>query len=366
MLTRPEQVLEEVLMAARRHGDGVLFPASDLSLVFMSNHREALSERFRFALPARDVVDVCVDKRRQYELAARLGIPHPQSFYPESAADLGEIQRQLRYPGYLKPYHSHLWHRETTFGAKGLVVRDAGELAAAFTRVDAQRVSVVVQSVVQGPASNLLGFRFYLDQLQQLRGRMLSRKLRQDNPDFGSGSLVESIEDSDNPIEAHSMRFLRELKYWGVGTTEFKRDDRDGQVYLIELNGRFWSSNWHAYQCGVNFPLLLYRDVTGQAQAPQLTYRAGVRFVNFRGDRESFRKSRQRGEITWRQWLASLTRVRAFAFFDVRDLPAFLGAIGPQRGWRQAVRNLARRIAVRTRITVVICSPASVTLAITA
>ena len=42
------------------------------------------------------------------------------------------------------------------------------------------------------------------------------------------------------------------------------RVDNDGNIYLMEVNTRFWGSLQLAIDAGVNFPWLLYQIATGK------------------------------------------------------------------------------------------------------
>ena len=56
--------------------------------------------------------------------------------------------------------------------------------------------------------------------------------------------------------------------FHGISQVEFKRDPRDGRFKLMEVNPRLWQ--WHglAAACGVDLPLIAYRDLTGERVEP--------------------------------------------------------------------------------------------------
>ena len=58
---------------------------------------------------------------------------------------------------------------------------------------------------------------------------------------------------------------------------EFKQDCRTGEVYLIEVNGRFWGSLQLAVEAGVDFPYLAYQLAVGERPTVPGGYRIGVR-----------------------------------------------------------------------------------------
>ena len=58
---------------------------------------------------------------------------------------------------------------------------------------------------------------------------------------------------------------------------EFKKDPRDGQCKLMEINPRFWGSLELSVLSGVNFPYLLYRMETEGDIEPVIDYKEGIR-----------------------------------------------------------------------------------------
>jgi predicted ATP-grasp superfamily ATP-dependent carboligase len=64
------------------------------------------------------------------------------------------------------------------------------------------------------------------------------------------------------------LKLLRALGFHGLSQVEFKRDPRDGAHKLMEVNPRLFQ--WHglAAACGVDLPLIAYRDLTGEQVEP--------------------------------------------------------------------------------------------------
>jgi len=121
-------------------------------------------------------------------------------------------------------------------------------------------------------------------------------------------------------------RFLKGIDYRGITSIEFKRDDRDGRLKLIELNPRLWQQNAQATACGVNFPLIQFRDLTGSAPSPQLRFKEGVRWLDLQADFQAFWAYRRAGELSTLAWLRSIAGARSFATFALDDPGPFLKA----------------------------------------
>jgi predicted ATP-grasp superfamily ATP-dependent carboligase len=99
-----------------------------------------------------------------------------------------------------------------------------------------------------------------------------------------------------------------------VAKLDFKRAE-DGMLYLLEVNPRF--SLWHhlGARAGVNFPLLVYRDLVGLPRPAARPVRSGVRWVSPLRDR---RAAKEEGVslIPWLRWTLGSEGMAALAWDD--------------------------------------------------
>ncbi|HXJ81939.1 MAG TPA: hypothetical protein VMS64_25045 [Candidatus Methylomirabilis sp.] len=337
-VTEPERLLELLLTEGRKlQRPGVLLPANDSFVLFLSRYRAQLASRFVFALPAPSVSEALADKRRQYEMAERAGIPCPQTFHLKTSGDVETIKNALQYPAFLKPCVSALW--APVFRVKGFRIEGPADLEGRLAEVASSGLDVIVQAIVPGPNVNLLLVRVYLDANQRLLALYTQRKVRQYPIDFGDATLCESIRAED--VAALGTELLRRIAYHGLASTEFKRDERTGELKLIEINPRLGQNNILNTRCGVNFPLIAYLDLTGQKPEPVVTFREGVRYLVVGKDVRAFAEYRRRGELGLVAWIRSLASVRAFPFLDCGDPVPFLMAMA--RGLWQRLRHFRDR-----------------------
>ncbi|MBP7690449.1 MAG: hypothetical protein KA764_00950 [Anaerolineales bacterium] len=340
----PEAALRFLLgLGERLTTPGLLFPSSDAFVLFIARWRTELQTRFRFALPADDVLDAMVNKRRQYELAERVHLPYAPTFYPETPADVQAIKDQLIYPAIVKPYFGHLWRAHFGPSNKGFKVSNAAELVACFEQVFPAGQPALVQSVILGPNTNHFKVCAYMSQSGEPLALFTLRKIRQYPAEFGVGTLVESLAYPE--LAELGRRFFQEIGYRGIGSIEFKRDERDGQLKLIELNPRLWHQNSQADDCGQNFPWIQYLDLTGRPPAPQLAFTPGVKWWNARHDFQSFLEYSRRGELSLAGWVSSWLGARSFATFALDDLGPFWRAYDYGAGILKLPKFFRRRAA---------------------
>jgi predicted ATP-grasp superfamily ATP-dependent carboligase len=338
----PERLVEFLIGQAQRLDQpGVLSPASDAFVLFISRHREQLRPWYRFILPDPEIVEAALDKRRLYDLCDRAGVPHATTYYPETMADVDRIREDLDYPAYIKPYHSHLWAAAFPAVGKGVKVFTSAELTRWFERIFISGVQAMVQSLILGPATNVQSVRVYIDSSGTLLGAFTNRKIRQFPVEFGRATCAESIHD---PAFRHmGTRFFQEIGWRGFGLIEFKQDDRDGVLKATDLNPRWLKTVNIATDSGIDFPLMHYRDLAGESPEPQFDFRAGVRWIDAIGDMASSWSLFRAGELTPLDWARSWAGARSFVTFAPDDIGPFLKEYRygqrllaiPHQVWRQ-------------------------------
>lgn len=210
---------------------GILIPASDAFVRFMARYRTDLRQFFRFALPAGKVLEAMVNKRKQYELAEQVGMPYAQTFYPDTREDVKRIKDHVEYPAIIKPYYSHLWCERFGGANEGVKVHTAQELTARFEEILPTGLQVLVQSVILGPNTNHFKVCAYVSQSGEPLAVFTLRKIRQYPTEFGVGTLVESLAHPE--LAELGLLFFRNIGYRGIGSIEFKKDERDGKLKLL-------------------------------------------------------------------------------------------------------------------------------------
>ena len=323
-----EALLQFLLALAPKYpGERVLIPASDDTAFFVGRHREALLAAYRVPSPGRDTIETIMDKARQYEAARSLGLPIPDTYYPASMADVEALAGRLQgYPYIIKPNVAHKWrlasvHRQLR-AVKAVLVHDAAELLAEYSRVSAVDPAVMIQKVIQGGDERFYCFYGYFDERSRPLGYCVRRKLRQMPARFGYSTLMESCE---NPaVVEQSLRLFQGLGYHGIGAIEWKHDPDGGAMRLIEINARATNAAALPTACGVDLPWMAFADATGKPPAPSTRWETGVKWIWFTEDLWAARAQYRRRELTLGQWIASLRGRKSYAVFAADDWKPFL------------------------------------------
>lgn len=299
----------------------VLFLTSDDFVLGVSRMRAELSPYFLFNIPSEDVVESIINKRIQYERAKEKGIPIPETFYPQSIEEVKKNQDKVKYPAFIKGYYSYIW--KDNFGSlKGFLAENKEELSIKFRLVLEKKIPAMIQEVIQGPDTNHFKVSVYISQQAELLLAFTLRKIRQFPTRFGVGSCVESI---DYPqLLQMGLRYFMGIGYRGIGSAEFKLDERDKILKLIELNPRLWQQNILSTICGMNFPLVQYLDLAGEHLQPINVFKKNIKWLNIYMDFQSFWCYHREKKLTLLEWIKSLKGVKVLSDFALDDIKPFL------------------------------------------
>jgi len=321
----PERVLKLLLTEGRKLDEkGILFPAGDAFGLFVSRYRKELSECFRFIVPSPEGI---FSKRLQYSEALRIGIPIASTFYPSTIDDVKKMKDSLEYPVFMKPYYSHPWL--TKFGNKGFVIETSRQLMDRLNEVLPTGLQVMVQSIIPGPSTNLLKVCVYVGIGGKILALFVAQKIRQYPIDFGTGTLTKSVHNEEATKLA--LDFLRGLGYRGVCEIEVKKDAREGQYKMIEINPRFWIQVIQATRAGVNLPLIQYMDLTDQPVHPTTDFKDGVTWLDSWYDLLAFRDQWKKRETSITQFLKSWSGTDCHAHLALDDPKPVLAMLAEKR-----------------------------------
>jgi len=322
-LKEEKQFIEHLASIAKTQKEKVvLFITGDEYLIAISRNRTILKKYILINISDENVIESIVDKYKQYKLVQGTKTPVPKTFFPRDLSDVLKIGRELVYPVFIKAHQVNSWRSKLKGTKKGYLARNENELLDNFKSVFAANTSAIVQELIQGRDTNHFKFCCYVSKNNEVLAGFTLKKIRQYPIQFGVGSIVESIHYPEL-FEAGKQLF-KNINYRGVGSAEFKLDERDGKLKLIEINPRYWQQNILAFKCGINLPLIDYLDATGQKVDFQPAFTTGMKWLNINLDLMSFFGYRNLDELTSFGWIKSLMGKKVFSVFAWDDIfPAF-------------------------------------------
>ena len=321
-LTHPQETLRSLLDVAKTKDvtGWVLYPTRDEQVAALSQHREMLSKIFRVPTPCWDTVNWFWDKRQTYALAARLGIPAPRTWYPRTAEELDQIDGH--FPVALKPAikehfiyatRQKAWRADNLKQLRGLFER-------ALEHIPAEEI--MIQDLIPGDGTCQYSYCSFFKEGNSVAHLTACRR-RQHPLEFGrSSTYVETVEVP--LLEEYSLRLLRAINYYGLVEVEFKRDPRDGQYRLLDVNGRTWGYHSIGRPAGIDFPYLLFTDQMNKPVESRAGT-VGVCWIRLLTDLPTGVIGLLNGQIKGGSYLKSLCDYDEEAVFSLDDpLPGFV------------------------------------------
>lgn len=299
--------------------EAVLIPgADDVALWLADMPQSDLGARFRVSTSSRQSQEILQDKSRFAMLLQNEGIPHPPTFRIDCAADIDAIPFDELDRLFLKPVNSQKF--SDVVGVKGIWIKRKEEVHEVWQRLHAQGFKLMVQEYVPGETSDHYFVDGFRNAAGALTGLFARRRFRISPPDFGNSSYCQSVPLASVQAPVDNMAsLLSTLDYRGIFSAEFKRDSRDGQFRLLEVNTRAWTYVEFAARCGVNVCEMAYQDALGlPVAAASEIYPVGAGCVDLHKDISTVwaQKAAARGPLggILNQWLRA--HYHSFRFDD--------------------------------------------------
>lgn len=243
--------LEALLSLCRETGLGrdcrpALLPAGAATLALIAENRERFEPLCGLCVPTAEQLDLLNSKPRLAALAARLGVPLPESMAP--GEDLDRFLDRQGLPCVIKPACGE--KLGLTAAARYAVASTREEARAAWERFSRLAGEPpVVQGYLPGRA---LGCSV-LARSGQVMAAICHQRVREYPVSGGPSSCCQCVKRED--IRTYAARLTAETGLTGLAMFEFK-EDRDGAPRLLECNPRVWGTFPLTRVSGSGIPLL--------------------------------------------------------------------------------------------------------------
>ncbi|MDY6945278.1 MAG: ATP-grasp domain-containing protein [Pseudomonadota bacterium] len=278
----PQGFVAAIMQIVARQRVDVLLPMTEITTLLLTEHQHLLPEHCRLPFPPTQCVAHASNKAHVLQAAHQLGVPIPATHIVQSSQEALSLAATLDFPAVIKPARSRV---RTASGWVSTAVGYATNREIYQQKIGnlrAEEYPLLIQERIQGPG---VGVFACFDNGKPIAW-FAHRRIREKPPSGGVSVLRESAPLDPAAVE-HARKLLTHLGWHGVAMVEFKRDDRDDSLRLMEINGRFWGSLQLAIDAGVDFPALLVEMAAGQHPAPIESYHVGVRSRWFWGDVDS-------------------------------------------------------------------------------
>jgi predicted ATP-grasp superfamily ATP-dependent carboligase len=266
----PAAFTDGISRAVTKYALDAVIPASDITTLTLAAAARDGRLNCQLCTPACDQVERASDKQKILELGQALRVPVPRTLVVE-APESPFVQPDFPFPVVVKPARSRVWHQGRWHFNSVTYAQSSARLQELLESFKAPQFPVLIQERIEGPGIGVFACYDH--------GRLVAlfshKRIREKPPSGGVSVLRESVP-VDPAAGAHARALLEALHWHGVAMVEFKQDQRDGRLKLMEINGRLWGSLQLAVDAGIDFPDIMARLLAGERVEEITSYRTGV------------------------------------------------------------------------------------------
>lgn len=281
----------------------IVLATCDESLEFLAAHRDELGEGYKLNPSVPELRLAMLDKRETLVMAHKAGVPTPRFWPLETLEDTLAIRSELRFPVIVKPRNSRAFIDD--FGCKLFIIKNCFEELVEKVQLALDRGhQVLVVEMIPGPDSLLSSYNTFCTASGERLYDYTKAVIRRWPVNRGGATFHRSVWLEDTA--ELGRRLFEGIGWQGIGNVEFKRDLRDGQLKIIEVNGRFTAAQRLITEAGAPIDLIVYCHLTGQPLPHFESYSQTLHFWYPLRDLLAFLQMRRAGLITLREWLRSI------------------------------------------------------------
>lgn len=300
----------------------VLYPTDDETVYFLSRYHIHVSQWFHLITPPWEITKYSYNKKLSYQLAEKIGMPIPHTYYPQHEEDLKKMDGL--FPVIIKPAVMRTFFKQTKKKVFRAVNRE--ELVQ-YYRIASSIISqdeILIQEEIPEVSKNLYSFcPFFKD--SGTKARIVAKRIRQHPMDFGQASTYAKTVDIPE-LETLGEKLLSKMNFSGLCEVEFILDPRDGVFKFLEVNPRIWG--WHtlALKAGVNLPYMVFCDKVGRPY--RLTdFKKGVKWFHLLTDIPTVLSEIGKGRMRVKDYVESMKGEKEYAVIALNDPLPFIGEI---------------------------------------
>ena len=262
--------VESTLKFVRKHSIDLVVPITDWTLQPLSQERRAFQGVTRIALPPPVAVEAASDKYHTIEIARKLGIAVPPTWFVTSASDLHALP-EMTFPVVVKDRLSTRWTNGKAIFGSVAYAHDKSDLQGKIEQRLRVAGDVMVQQFVSGTG---IGFSCFIAN-EEVSLPFAWKRIREVDPKGSASSCRESVA-LDPSLEEASSKLIRQIGFQGIAMVEYKLPETGAPV-LMEINGRPWGSIALPIASGIDYPrYLIDWCLTGALPPKSVAYRAHI------------------------------------------------------------------------------------------
>ncbi|MBC7404202.1 MAG: FAD-dependent oxidoreductase [Cytophaga sp.] len=257
-----DELIKQLLALARQFtGTLILFVTEEKTVRTVSECREQLKAFFKIRLPQHERLMQLMHKQGFQELAEAISAPIPKTVRLQHPDDLVHAEI-LSFPCVLKPSEKNY-----QYGArfkKAYKILSMDELKKWYLEIYPVMADMVVQEWIEGADSDIYFCLQYIGKDGEVVASFPGRKIRSWPIKIGGTASCTAAWEHEKELTATTQAFFNQVGFTGMGSMEYKRDERDGKFHMIEPTvARTDFQEEVATINGVNIPLAAYQYECG-------------------------------------------------------------------------------------------------------
>jgi predicted ATP-grasp superfamily ATP-dependent carboligase len=275
-----ERFVESLLRLVKNMKLDLLIPVTDFTMIPIIERRDEFEDYVRVAAPPYEVAMKAYDKFQTISIAQRCEVPHPKTFLIDSEKTLREAAGELNYPVVIKPRMKVFWKN-----GKAVIMKvtssnyayNEKDLQIKYEKLVSKFRDIIPSDffIIQEYAKGIgYGVEVLMSD-SSVMALFMHKRLREYPVTGGASTLRVSV--WNGKLAEYSIKLLRGMNWQGVAMVEFKLDEKNGNVNLMEINGRFWGSLPLTINAGVDFPYFLYKYLVKKENFKPSSYKLNVK-----------------------------------------------------------------------------------------
>jgi predicted ATP-grasp superfamily ATP-dependent carboligase len=243
-------------------GKPVVYTCSDATFLSLYQIKEEIADQVLFLTPDSDAVSMAFDKAATYSQAGHLGIKTIPTTMLSSATELLKVKEALSYPTVIKTRRSVTYNNGIGVTGTAYFVQNFLQLQELFTTLSQKTGEApLIQTFIKGEE---YGVELLLNQ-GEVVAETIHHRIRSLSPTGGASVVKETLEEGEltQELRTQAYKLAKALNWSGPLMVEFKVENETRDIYLMELNGRWWGSLPLGIKAGVDFPYWHYILATG-------------------------------------------------------------------------------------------------------
>lgn len=261
-----EEFIDEFISFLKKQDYYFLIAISAFSVELISKYSKRIKKLVDIHVPDIKKVEICLSKEKTYNHLKKIKINQPLTWDFYNYKEFLKVLPNIKFPSIVKS-KSEINKIDTEY------YNSPKELSRKVSEFFYENNSIpIIQERITGEGYGF--FAIYLN--GKCKSYFMHRRIREFPVMGGSSTCAKSIYDED--LKNEGIKILNHLNWNGVAMVEFKKCQKTGKFYLIEINPKYWGSHDLAIECGMNFPLLSIQLIKN--------IKNNIRQVNYKTDQK--------------------------------------------------------------------------------